>query len=142
MAQRVSDVMTPDPVCVSPGMSLDSTARKMRDHRIGAVLVVDDGQLLGIVTDRDLVVRGMAGRHDASETSVGDLTTPSVAVLTVDSSSSQAVRLMRQQKIRRLPVCDEAGQLIGIVSLGDLAERYDSAEAEAALADIAAADPK
>ncbi|GAA4906815.1 CBS domain protein [Stackebrandtia albiflava] len=138
MTQRVSEVMTPDPVCVTPDTTLAGTARRMRDHDIGAVLVVDDGQLLGIVTDRDLVVRGLAGELDPATSEVGELTTPAVAVLDVNSPSSHAVRVMRQQRIRRLPVCDETGRPVGIVSLGDLAEHHDPGSA---LADISAAEP-
>ena len=119
MTQLVSDVMTPDPVCVAPDTSLLDTARQMRDQGIGAVLVVDDGQLLGIITDRDLVVRAMAEGLDGGSTDIGDVTTPSVAVVTAGSLLSQAELLMRRQRIRRLPVCDETGHPVGIVSLGD-----------------------
>ena len=137
MAQTVNEVMTHDPRTVEAGDTLVEAARVMKEADVGSVIVVEEGSATGIVTDRDLVVRALAdGRDPASET-VGAIATRSLTTLTADQSVDDAVRLMREQDIRRLPVVQD-GRPIGILSLGDLAVERDP---ESALADISAAPP-
>ena len=138
MGAQISSVMTPNPVCVPRDASLSATAAIMRDSDIGAVVVMDDGRITGIATDRDLVVRGLADGADPVQTPVATVASPSAVALSADSSTADAVRQMRESSVRRLPVCDTAGNPIGIVSLGDLAEEMDP---ESALADISSATP-
>ena len=137
MAQSIREVMTPDPRTVEPSASLTDAARAMRDDDIGAVLVVDSGQVTGIVTDRDIAVRAVAEGDDPDSTSVGDIASGALTALTVDQTVEDAIRLVREQNIRRIPVVQD-GSPAGIVSIGDLAIERDETSA---LADISAASP-
>jgi CBS domain-containing protein len=118
-AGRVADIMTPAPVGVYYSQTIGETARVMRDTQIGAVLVVNDGQLSGMVTDRDLVVRGLAEGMDP-EDPVGPLCSGDLVGVAADAGVGQAEQLMREHAVRRLPVISD-GQVVGIVSLGDIA---------------------
>ncbi|MGR6998051.1 CBS domain-containing protein [Yinghuangia aomiensis] len=135
--RTVSDLMTHEPVTVSPQTSLTDAARCMRDGDIGDVLVTDGDTLVGVVTDRDLVVRGMAEHCDPDDTAVGVLHSGDVVTLALDDSVDHAVYLMRSRALRRLPVVD-GDRVVGIVSLGDLAIEQDPTSV---LADIGLADP-
>ncbi|HEX2822675.1 MAG TPA: CBS domain-containing protein [Streptosporangiaceae bacterium] len=123
MDAKVRDVMTPGPIGVDYYQSIGEAARTMRDWGIGAVLVVADQALYGLVTDRDLVVRAVAEAKDPDE-AVGPLSTGDVIGVDVDAGTAEAVRLMRENAIRRLPVIDN-GQVAGMVSLADLAVHDD-----------------
>ena len=109
----------------------------MRDQAIGDVIVLKDGAICGIVTDRDITVRAVAEGRDPKSTPVGDICTEGLATVTPDASVAEAVELMRSKAVRRLPVV-EGGKPIGIVSIGDLAVERDP---KSALADISSADP-
>jgi CBS domain-containing protein len=137
MPRTVADVMTVAPMTVPPGASLVDAARIMREADVGAVIVLDDAQVSGLVTDRDLVVRGIAGGHDPSSTSVAEVSSHDLTTVESSRPVEEAVRLMRERGLRRLPVVEE-GKPVGIVTLGDLAVER---EPDSALADISAADP-
>lgn len=137
MAQKVRDIMTGVPVTLERNQSLVDAARMMRDAAIGDVLVTDNGRLIGVLTDRDIVVRAVAEARDPGLTTVGEVCSPQVTTVEPDDDLDTAVRLMREQAIRRLPVVDD-GRAVGIVSLGDLAVERDE---RSALADISAAPP-
>ncbi|MEU9234202.1 CBS domain-containing protein [Streptomyces subrutilus] len=138
MARRVHEVMTEKPVTVEKLTSLAEAARVMRDASIGDVLVVDEGRLRGIVTDRDLVIRGMAENRDPGETTVHAVCTTEPVTVRPDDGVDQAMDLMRRHALRRLPVQTEDGELVGVVTLGDLTVEHDPGSA---LAAIAAAEP-
>ena len=116
---NIRDVMTPNPRSVSSNESIQNAARIMRDEDTGAVPVVENGRPVGIVTDRDIVVRAIADGGDLNR-SVGEIVTGSVVCATPDMSTREASKLMSEHQIRRLPVV-EGDQLVGIVSIGDLA---------------------
>jgi signal-transduction protein with cAMP-binding, CBS, and nucleotidyltransferase domain len=132
MDAKVRDVMTPGPIGVDYHQSIGEAARTMRDWGIGVVLVVADQVLYGLVTDRDLVVRAVAEAKGPDE-AVGPLSTGDVIGVDVDADAAEAVRLMRENAIRRLPVIED-GQVAGMVSLGDLAVHDDPASTLALLA--------
>ena len=139
MARTVREAMTPDPVEVSPDQTLVEVGRLMRDHGVGAVLVTDGGQLRGIVTDRDIVVRAVAEGLDPQRETVDTVFSgQDLVTVTPDTPMDDAVDLMRRNAVRRLPVVDDGGRPVGIVSIGDLAIEGDG---ESALADISAAPP-
>jgi CBS domain-containing protein len=119
MFARVRDVMTPGPIGVDYGQSIGEAARAMRDWGVGAVLVVRDGSLYGLVTDRDLVIRAVAGASGPGEP-VGPLCSANLIGVDADADIGVAARLMREHAVRRLPVLQD-GQVTGIVSQGDLA---------------------
>ncbi|WP_374771940.1 CBS domain-containing protein [Streptomyces sp. NBC_01310] len=138
MTRRVHEVMTENPVTVDKLTSLAEAARVMRDADIGDVLVVDEGRLRGILTDRDLVVRAMAENRDPAETTVQAICSSDPVTVRPSDDVIHAVTLMRRNALRRLPVETEDGELVGVVTLGDLAVEQDPGSA---LAAIAAAEP-
>jgi CBS domain-containing protein len=113
--------MSTDVVTVTPQDNLYEAAVKMREHDIGFVPVVDGRKLIGVITDRDLVIRGLADKHSGS-TSVTEVMSDDVLTVTPNLSVDEAVTLMASMQIRRLPVVED-GELRGIVALGDLAVR-------------------
>ncbi|HYC36480.1 MAG TPA: CBS domain-containing protein [Usitatibacter sp.] len=116
---RLADVMTPNPRCVELSDTLQDVAKIMRDEDTGAVPVVEDGRVVGMVTDRDIVIRAVAdGDYEAT---VDDIVTDDVVTATADMSTGDAAELMSEHQIRRLPIVDEDENIIGIVSIGDLA---------------------
>jgi CBS domain-containing protein len=137
MADTVRDVMTENPTTVEASATLVDAAKMMKRENIGDVLVVEDGKVQGIVTDRDIVVRAIAEGDDPSATSVRDIASTDLEVLDPDDSIEDALRKMEQAAVRRLPVVDD-GEPIGIVTLGDLAREQDR---DSALADISSASP-
>ena len=116
---NIREVMTPNPRSVSPNDSIQNAACIMRDEDAGAVPVVDNGRAVGIVTDRDIVVRVVAEGGQLSRP-VRDIVTGSLVSATPDMSTREAAALMSEHQIRRLPVV-ENDMLVGIVSIGDLA---------------------
>jgi len=137
MAEKIREVMTKDPVVLEASTNVTDAAKAMRDRQIGSVLVRKNGNLCGIVTDRDLVVRCLADDIDPHAESLEKLCSTELATLEADASIDEAVDLMRQRKIRRVPVVD-GGAPVGIVSLGDLAEERDP---KSALGQISSAPP-
>jgi CBS domain-containing protein len=133
---KVRDVMTPAPVGVYYNQTIGEAARIMRDTQVGAVLVVDDGALSGMVTDRDLVIRGLA-EGEGPDSPVGPLCSGELIGVAADAETDQAEQLMREHAVRRLPVIND-GQVVGIVSIGDLAI---SADADSPLAAVSRAKP-
>jgi CBS domain-containing protein len=135
MVQLLREVMTPAPRCLDPSDTVAAAATMMRDDDIGDVFVCIGGRLTGIVTDRDLVVRGLADGGDPRQVKLGDIASKDLAMLAPDDTVEDAVAVMRERAIRRLPICEQ-GRPLGVVSIGDLAIERDSASA---LADISAA---
>jgi CBS domain-containing protein len=129
--------MTRDPRTVNAGDPVIEAARIMRDDDIGDVIVVESGNVQGIVTDRDIVVRDVAEGRDPESTPVREVCTTGVEALEPGATVSDALRKMREEDIRRLPVVED-GRPVGIVSLGDLAVER---EPDSTLADISAASP-
>ena len=137
MTQHIRELMTPNPVSMPGTASVHEAARAMRDAQIGDVIVIENNQVCGIVTDRDLVVRLIAEARDPATTTLADLCSHALVTVRPTDTIEEAVRLMRSHAIRRLPVV-EGGQAVGIVSLGDLAVERDP---HSALGDISAAPP-
>jgi CBS domain-containing protein len=119
---KLNEVMTPDVEVVNADDNLQIAARKMRDRDIGFLPVLDNGRLIGVITDRDITIRATAAGLDASQTAVRDLVTSDVIWVYQYQDDEKAARLMEDYQIRRLVILDPESQLIvGIVSLGDLA---------------------
>jgi CBS domain-containing protein len=135
--RQVREVMTTLPETVTPATSLRDAAAVMGRADVGDVLVVEGDEVRGILTDRDIAVRAVGEGMDVSTTVVGDVSTPGVVSISPESTVQEAIDLMRQHDVRRLPVV-EAGRPIGIVSLGDLAV---TGEPASLLADITTAPP-
>jgi CBS domain-containing protein len=137
MKQNIRDVMTPNPTALAQSATIMEAACAMRDNDIGDVVVLDNGRLCGILTDRDIVVRALAAGCDPNRTSVGEICSRALVTLAPEDSTGQAVRVMREHAIRRLPIEDD-GRVVGIITLGDVAV---DADRRSALADISAAPP-
>jgi signal-transduction protein with cAMP-binding, CBS, and nucleotidyltransferase domain len=137
MPQKVREVMTAKPLALQEGTTLVEAARAMRNHDVGDVVLLDDDQVTGIVTDRDMTVRAVAEGMDPNSTVLAQIASKELATVSPETTVDEAVELMRGRAVRRLPVV-EVGRVIGIVSLGDLAvERAP----DSPLADISAAEP-
>jgi CBS domain-containing protein len=137
MAQSIREVMTADPRTVESGATVAEAAREMRDGDVGSVVVIENGKVAGIITDRDIAVRVVAQGLDPDATRVSEAATMPPVTLTVDQSVDDAIRLVREQEIRRIVVVQD-NRAAGIVSLGDLAIERDT---DSALADIASEPP-
>ena len=137
MAQTVQDVMTRNPRTLDAGASIQEAARIMRDEDIGDVIVTDGDRVCGIETDRDIVVRAVADGKDPSQCKLRDVASMEPTTISPTDSIDDAIRIMREKAVRRLPVC-ERGRAVGIVSLGDLAMERDQ---KSVLADLSAAPP-
>ncbi len=117
----VADIMTAYPEALGPDASVQKAAQLMRDHDFGVIPVVDElGQLVGIVTDRDIVIQAVAKGH-GPETPLNECMTPHPDAIGKDMPIDRALHLMNTRQIRRVPVV-ENGRLIGMVSLGDVAK--------------------
>jgi signal-transduction protein with cAMP-binding, CBS, and nucleotidyltransferase domain len=135
MATKLREVMTDHPVCLDVQTSVIEAAQRMRDDGIGDVIVTEDGNVCGILTDRDIVVRGVAESGDLHETRIGDVCSRDLLALSPDDDVHEAVRAMEERAVRRVPLV-ENGQPVGIVSIGDLAIMLDE---RSALGQISAA---
>ena len=135
--KTVSEIMTPGPLVLGSDATAIDAARAMRDINIGSVLVVDGDELVGIVTDRDIVLRVIAENVSPGSAMLSSISTPVDVVAAPDDPVADVVRLMRDRAVRRVPVV-EGGVPVGIVSLGDLAIEQDHGSV---LADISAAAP-
>jgi CBS domain-containing protein len=134
---KLREVMTPAPITVNCDEPVATAAKTMKEYGIGAVPVLTDGAITGILTDRDIAVRVLAAGRDPAHTPARDVCTPDPVVLDSDDDTSDAVRVMRERALRRVPVT-KAGEPVGMVSMGDLALAKDE---QSALADVSAAPP-
>jgi len=130
--------MTPEPKILEATASVMDAAELMRESDIGDVVVLEDDELCGIVTDRDIVVRVLAEGSDPAMVTVGEICSRELTTIPPTASIGDAVRLFREKAIRRLPVVEEDGEVVGIVTIGDIAVARDR---RSALGDISAAPP-
>lgn len=123
---RVKDLMTPQAEVISPDATAEDAASVMKTLDIGVLPVCDEEGLVGILTDRDLVVRVLAAKRDPKAMLVGEAMTPSVVYCFEDDDVERAALVMAGQQIRRLPVLDRNRKLVGIISIGDIAAQGQS----------------
>ncbi|MFW6049732.1 MAG: CBS domain-containing protein [Myxococcota bacterium] len=135
MGMKLREIMHVEPVSLDAETSVIEAAKRMRDDGIGDVVVTEDGKVCGILTDRDIVVRGVASSGELNDMKIGSLCSRDLATLSPEDETGKAVELMEERAIRRLPVM-EGDRCVGIVSLGDLAITLDR---ESALGQISAA---
>lgn len=124
---KVRDLMTRDVATVPSSAKCGEAATLMRQEDCGSIPVVEDGRLVGIVTDRDIVVRGLAAGKDPIGLSVSEVMSADPVTITPDADVEEAARLMAERQIRRLPVI-ENGRLVGIVVIGQIARREKDEE--------------
>ena len=121
--RRVRDVMVADVVTIEPSASLVRAAMLMRDANVGMLPVVDRGRVVGVITDRDVVVRAVAGQANPAATRVSDCLSEGVIPAHPDWSTEQAIVTMAQAQVGRLPVLDDDDRLVGVVTLSSMAFR-------------------
>lgn len=133
---QVQDIMTRQVHWIGPSDTIFEAARSMSDNDVGVLPVIDGGQLIGMVTDRDIAIRGIAGGVSPSMP-VRRIMSRDVATCSPQDDVEDALGTMANEQVRRLPVCDERDHLVGIIGLGDAANRDpDAAEVGATLSEI------
>ncbi len=141
---KIKELMTEDPACCTPGSRIEDAAKLMIDFDCGEIPVVDDlktAMPVGVITDRDIVCRTIAKGLNPLDMTVGDcMTTPPVSV-TPESSLEECYQLLEQHRIRRVPVVDDGGKCIGIVSLADIARNVPRVKSGDILREVSAASP-
>ena len=118
---KIKDVMTKSVETVRPDQTLQEAASRMKSLDVGPMPVCENDRLVGMITDRDIVVRAAADGRDVRTTKVRDAMTPEVVVCSEDDDVKDAARTMKERQIRRLVVVDGQKRVAGIVSLGDIA---------------------
>ncbi|MES2944422.1 MAG: CBS domain-containing protein [Pseudomonadota bacterium] len=126
----VKEVMTRGVKSLGPSDTASTAAQAMKELNVGVIPVCEDGKLLGMVTDRDIVVRGVAQGLDMGATRLSDIMSSDVRTAQEDDDLDLSLEDMAENQIRRLPVVDAAGKLVGIISLGDIASKSVDEEAD------------
>ena len=140
--RHIRDVMTPNPACVSEKDSIREVARIMAREDTGVVPVVDGKKIIGMITDRDIVVRLVAEGKDPSNAHVNEAMTKNVRSIKEDSTVDDALQMMKSAEVRRVPVVNARNEIVGIVSMGDIAkESTQSGRVGQAVRDISDAPP-
>jgi CBS domain-containing protein len=133
---KVHEIMTAHARCVGPDDTLVEVAGLMRELDVGALPICDNDRLAGMVTDRDIVLRGTADGKDPNTTTVRDVMSQGIIYVFADQDVEEAARIMEEKQIRRLPVLSREKRLVGIVSLGDLATSSSPMFSGQALRDV------
>jgi len=125
MGKSIRDVMTSSPQSVAPSATVAEAAQLMRDNDVGSLPVVEGGKLTGVVTDRDITVRAVAAGKDPQSTKVAEVLSQDLVTIDPQQDLDEALRLMARHQVRRLPVVEEDGRLVGIVAQADVAQQGD-----------------
>jgi CBS domain-containing protein len=133
---KLTEIMTPDLEVVRPDASIIEAARKMRSLDVGVLPVTEGNQLVGIITDRDITVRAVADGRDSQNTRVQDCMSSGPVFCFEDQDSEEAIALMEEKQIRRVPVLSRDKRLAGIVSLADITTRLGKQRADRATAAV------
>ena len=121
MHKTIQDAMTSNPTTVSPDTTAGDAAQIMKSEDIGSLPIVEDNRLFGVVTDRDIAIRIVAEGRSA-DTPVGEIASKDVVTVDPQQSIDEAARLMAERQVRRLPVVEEDGKLVGILAQADVAQ--------------------
>jgi CBS domain-containing protein len=137
---KVQEIMSRNVQTVTPTTLTAKAAEKMRDMRIGFLVVLEEDRLEGVLTDRDITVRSVAEGRDPRASRVGDIMTPSVFYCYEDDDIERVGELMREKEVRRMVILDRQERIVGVVSLGDIAKTIGETDlAGETLGDIAEA---
>jgi CBS domain-containing protein len=137
----ISEIMTKGCTTCSRTTSLAEAAKVMKNEDIGILPIAENDRLIGVLTDRDIVVRGIAENKALAETLVSELMTDMVFYCFADELCDEVATNMSELQVRRLPVVDRDKRLVGLVSIGDLASRGAPAKAKKALQGVSSASP-
>jgi CBS domain-containing protein len=133
---KVADVMTPNPQTIEPSTPVIEAARLMAKEDIGPVPIVDGDRVIGILTDRDIATRVVAEGKDPQSTTAGDVASKQLVTIDPEQDLDEAARLMAQHQVRRLPVCEEDGRLVGILAQADVAAEAPAEQAGQVVSEI------
>ena len=125
MGQRIREVMTSNPSTIEPNKTVADAARIMKQEDAGVVPVTENGRLTGMVTDRDIAIRVVAEGKDPKSTPVREVASKDLVTIDPQQDLDEALRLMAQHQVRRLPVVEEDGRLVGVVAQADVARHGD-----------------
>ena len=121
MHQSIREAMTSNPTTVEPATTAADAARTMKSEDVGSLPIVEGGRLVGVITDRDLAIRVVAEGKSA-DTTLGEIASKDVVTVDPQQSLEEAARLMAEHQVRRLPVTEEDGRLVGILAQADVAQ--------------------
>jgi CBS domain-containing protein len=125
MGQSIRDLMTTNPCSIDADKSVAYAAKMMRDEDVGLAPIVEGDKLIGTVTDRDIAIRVVAEDKDANETTVREIASTNLVTIDPQQDLDEALRLMAKHQVRRLPVVEEDGRLVGVVAQADVAREGD-----------------
>lgn len=141
MPNKIADIMTRDVECATPDMTVDEVARRLKSHDIGSMPVCEERRVVGIITDRDIVIRCVAEGKDCAQTRVSEAMSKDVIACRTGDSVDDAERVMHDRQIRRLPIVDDQGELAGYLSMAKLARTGSEREAGKVLKGISEPQP-
>jgi CBS domain-containing protein len=121
MHHTIRDAMTAKPTTIEPTTSATEAARIMKSQDVGSLPIVENDRLVGVVTDRDLAIR-LVAEGKSGDTAVGEIASKDVVTVDPEQTLEEATRLMAEHQLRRLPVCEEDGKLVGILAQADVAQ--------------------
>ena len=137
---KANEIMTSQPVCVTPDTPIQEAARLMKDQNVGMLPVVQtegSKQLIGVITDRDITVRHVAEGHTSTDCAVSEAMTDSVTTASPDSEVDEVMEIMGREQVRRIPIVDERGELVGVVAQADVVlHAKDDLKAEQTIEEI------
>ena len=136
MAKSVKDAMTANPRTISGDTPVVDAARVMRDENVGSLPLVEGGRLVGTLTDRDIIVRVIADGRDPHSVSAGEIASRDLVTVDPQQNLDDALRLMAQHQVRRIPVVEEDGRLVGVVAQADVAQEAKSKRVGEAVEEI------
>lgn len=128
MGQSIKDVMTSDPCTIDAEKSVAYAAKMMRDEDVGVAPIVESDKLIGMLTDRDIAIRVVAEGKDPERVTVREVASKQVVTIDPQQDLDEALRIMAQHQVRRLPVVEEDGRLVGVVAQADVAREGDDKE--------------
>ena len=126
MAKKIKESMSSNPRTIDADKSVADAAKMMKDEDVGLAPIVEGDKLVGTVTDRDIATRVVAAGKDPESTKVKEIATKDVVTVDPDQDLEEAVRLMAQHQVRRLPVIEEGGRLVGVLAQADVAQDASS----------------
>jgi CBS domain-containing protein len=128
MGQTIKDVMTSDPCTIDAGKSVAYAAKMMRDEDVGLAPIVEGDKLIGMLTDRDIAIRVVAEGRNPDQVTVAEVASQQVVTIDPQQDLAEALRIMAKHQVRRLPVVEEDGRLVGVVAQADIAREGDDSQ--------------
>jgi CBS domain-containing protein len=136
MAKSIKDAMTSNPCSIDAGQNVAYAAKMMRDEDVGIAPIVEGDKLIGTLTDRDIAIRVVAEGRDSEQTKVEDVMSRDLVTIDPEQDLDEALRLMAQHQVRRIPVVEEDGRLVGVVAQADVARMGHDAKTGAVVEEI------